>query len=93
MRNRFLTYGARQVDRVARMFGVTQVMLALRVGEALHVPVALVGACMIRRRGPVDHLPSDAELTRIVRRKRAPRGWELVQLTDAAWCWALFGPY
>lgn len=93
LRNRFLTFGVEQLPRIASSFGVTQVMLALRVGEALDIPVAVVGVGLVRRRGPVDHLPADHDLAKIVRRKRPPRGWQLAQLSDTTWCWALFGPY
>lgn len=90
--NRFYTYGAQKLVYLARSFGVSELALALRIGEALDIPVAVVGVGVVRRRGPAV-MPGDEELTRMVRRGKLPRGWQLVKIGELSWCWAVIGPY
>lgn len=74
---------------LARRLGATQLVTALRVGEALCTPVAVVGAHRVIRRGP-GVLPSDARLLEIVRRgAEPPKGFRVVRFSDAPWCWAV----
>jgi len=65
---------------LAVTFGVSQLTLALRLGEVRGMPVAIVGAHAIKR-GPVPGTPGDAELFRIARRG-GTREWMAVPITD-----------
>jgi hypothetical protein len=82
---------------LARLFCVTQTILTLRLGEALGIPVALLGMQWQRhalrfgavRRGP-NVLPSDTKLVNIVAEKGAP-GCRVIWLTDTKRAVAVIG--
>jgi len=53
--------------RIAGALRTSQTIAALRYGEVFDEPLAVILPGRVKRRGPVDGLPSDAELRRIVR--------------------------
>jgi hypothetical protein len=82
---------------LAQLFCVTQTIVTLRLGEALNIPVALLGMKWERhalrfgprRRGP-NVLPSDTKLVNIVADQGAP-GCRVIWLTDAPRAVAIIG--
>lgn len=54
-------------DLIAGALRTSQTIAALRYGEVFDEPLAVVLPGRVKRRGPVDGLPSDSELRRIVR--------------------------
>ncbi len=82
------------IRRLAAVFGVSQIILALRFGDIGLYPMALVGVEAIWRRDPRGHLPGNATLTKMVLRHRAktpdPKGYVVVKLTDVDFVWAVF---
>lgn len=73
----------RRLPELAAVFGVTQSIVALRLGEVTGSPLALVIDTRVAVRGEPWAWPATSQLVAIAGGAEAPEGLEVVRVTDA----------
>lgn len=71
------------LEALSEEFCAPQSAVALRIGEACGVPLALVTPMRVHRRDPGEQLPDDATLYLLARVPRVPRPFFRTEITDA----------
>lgn len=79
-----LRRSGRHLPTLARLFAVSQTIVALRLGEVTGSPLALVSPRWVKVRGEDFAWPGEEELRAIASRREPPAGVERRALTDAA---------